>query len=105
MDGSALKHFKLPDDKNVLEETFKAKCMHCSSEIKGSLKVTSNFVTRLRVRKKFCTFFFNYKNIEINKMNNFFLSKQVCLAHPLSLNVSTALTQDLTFVFLSKILY
>ena len=45
MDGSALKHFKLPDDKKA----FKAKCMHCTSEIKGSLKVTSNFVTHLRV--------------------------------------------------------
>ena len=56
MDGGALKHFKLPDDKKALEGTFKAKCMHCSSEIKGSLKVTSNFVTHLRVR----IFFFPY---------------------------------------------
>ena len=44
LDGSALKHFKLPDDKNALEGTFMAKVMHCTSEIKGS-----DYVTYLRV--------------------------------------------------------
>ena len=49
MNNHALKHFKIPEDKKALEGNFKAKCLHCSSEIKGSLKVTSNFEMHLRV--------------------------------------------------------
>jgi len=39
--------FEKPTDP---QENFKATCHHCTTKISGSLKVTSNFVTHMKVR-------------------------------------------------------
>lgn len=80
MEGTVFfKHFDIPQDSE--KGNFKAKCIHCLTAISGSLKVTSNFVTHMKV----CTCMFiiihspfspthfktSLKMIEINKCVNF----------------------------------
>ncbi|VDI55921.1 two pore calcium channel protein 1 [Mytilus galloprovincialis] len=45
---SVLEHFTVPDDFQN-GNTFKGKCMHCGTLISGSYKVTSNFVTHMKL--------------------------------------------------------
>ncbi|CAG2185495.1 unnamed protein product [Mytilus edulis] len=45
---SVLEHFTVPDDFQN-GNTFKGKCMHCGTLISGSYKVTSNFVTHMKI--------------------------------------------------------
>lgn len=45
--SNVFKHFDIPQDSE--KGNFKAKCIHCLTAISGSLKVTSNFVTHIKV--------------------------------------------------------
>lgn len=61
---NVLKHFDVP--KSAFEEDkskkIHVKCMHCAKFISGSLRVTSNFITHMKVRR-YITFniFFSFK--------------------------------------------
>lgn len=44
---NVFKHFDIPQDSE--NGNFKAKCIHCLTAKSGSLKVTSNFVTHMKV--------------------------------------------------------
>lgn len=48
--SSSLDHFDIPPGITDKNQSFKAKCKLCFSEISGSLKITSNFATHLKVR-------------------------------------------------------
>ncbi|XP_053385865.1 zinc finger BED domain-containing protein 4-like [Mercenaria mercenaria] len=45
---NSLDQFDIPQNVSDKNETFKAKCRHCSSVISGSYRITSNFVTHLK---------------------------------------------------------
>ena len=46
MASNVLDNFELPKDTS---RNFKAKCLQCASTISGSLKITSNFATHIKV--------------------------------------------------------
>ena len=56
MAGKSALIFDYFEEKTSEENKKIAKCKFCTTSIKGRLGVTSNFVTHLKVRTKFCLF-------------------------------------------------
>jgi hypothetical protein len=57
--SNTLDHFDIPTNIKDRNTNFKAKCKHCFSVISGSLKMTSNFATHLKVRVSITTIICN----------------------------------------------
>lgn len=79
--NNVLKHFDISQDSEKVN--FKAKCIHCLTPISGSLKVTSNFVTHMKV----CTCMFINISFTFfsNKFQNFPQNDGNKLMHKFSL--------------------